>query len=96
MSENLLPEDYSQSVVSQMLEGIREGRLVLDGDKDKAAKAICEVVVGEGVGTGHESERFLPLGRDMIPRVEGVRDQLDHSLEVFKDLAGNVYVDRKE
>jgi hypothetical protein len=91
-----LPEDYNDSVVAQMLDIIRTGKLVADGDKDKAAKAIYEVVVGEGVGTGRESERFLPLGRDMIPRVELVRDQLVHSLETFGNLAGNVYVDREQ
>ncbi|KAJ5326855.1 hypothetical protein MYU51_001555 [Penicillium brevicompactum] len=91
-----LPEDYNGSVVAQMLELIKGGKLVADGDKDKAAKAIYEVVQGEGVGTGHESERFLPMGRDMIPRLELVRDQLDHTLDVFGAAAGNVYIDREE
>lgn len=91
-----LPEDYNGSVVAQMLELIKGGKLVADGDKDKAAKAIYEVVQGEGVGTGHASERFLPMGRDMIPRLELVRDQLDHTLDVFGAAAGNVYINREE
>ena len=95
-SDNHLPEDYNGSIVAQTLESIQTGKLVADGDKDKAARAIYQVVVGEGVGTGRESERFLPLGRDMIPRVELVRDQLVHSLEVFGVVAGNVYVEREQ
>jgi hypothetical protein len=91
-----LAEDYSGSVVAQMLETIWTGKLVAEGDKDKAAKAIYEVLVGEGVGAGREGERFLPLGRDMIPRVELVRDQLVHSLEAFGDVAANVHVDREQ
>ncbi|CAG8175577.1 unnamed protein product [Penicillium salamii] len=93
-AEKPLPGDYEGSVVAQMLEAITEGKLVADGDKEKAAKVIYEVVQGEGVGNGHGSERFLPLGRDMIPRVKLVRDQLDHSLDVFGDVAGNVYLTR--
>ncbi|CAG7917608.1 unnamed protein product [Penicillium olsonii] len=90
--EDPLSGDYEGSVVAQTLEAITEGKLVVDGDKEKAARVIYEVVQGEGVGIGHESERFLPLGRDMIPRVQLVRDQLDHSLDVFGDVAGNVFL----
>ncbi|KGO42135.1 Short-chain dehydrogenase/reductase SDR [Penicillium expansum] len=92
---NPLPVDYSGSVAAKTLDVLLTGKLVADGDKDKAAKAMYEVVVGEGVGVGHESEGFLPLGRDMIPRVELVRDRLVHALDVFGDTAGNVYVDKE-
>jgi hypothetical protein len=62
----------------------RVGGMLLMGDKEKAARAIYEVVVGEGVG----------VGRDVLPRVELV-DRLDHMLEVFGEVAENVYVDSK-
>jgi hypothetical protein len=78
-----------------MMEAIQSGKFVADGDKDKAAKAIYEVVVGEGVGVGRENEEFLPLGRDMIPRIELVRDRLVHTLDVFGDIAGNVHVEKE-
>jgi hypothetical protein len=87
--------DYVGSVAAQMIDVLLTGKLVADGDKDKAAKAMYEVVVGEGVGAGRESEEFLPLGRDMIPRVELVRDRLVHALDVFGDIAGNVYVEKE-
>ncbi|KAJ5978746.1 hypothetical protein N7501_002088 [Penicillium viridicatum] len=90
-----LPVDYAGSVAAQMLDVLLTGKLVADGDKDKAAKAMYEVVVGEGVGAGRESEGFLPLGRDMIPRVELVRDRLVHALDVFGDIARNVYVEKE-
>ncbi|KAJ5236764.1 hypothetical protein N7489_006855 [Penicillium chrysogenum] len=90
-----LPVDYVGSVAAQMIDVLLTGKLVADGDKDKAAKAMYEVVVGEGVGAGRESEGFLPLGRDMIPRVELVRDRLVHALDVFGDIAENVYVEKE-
>ncbi|KAJ5960501.1 uncharacterized protein N7479_007651 [Penicillium vulpinum] len=93
---NPLPADYGGSVDTQMLDAVQAGKHVADGDKEKAAKAICEVVVGEGVGAGRENEEFLLLGRDMISRIKLVRDRLDHTLDVFGDIAGNVYIDQKE
>ncbi|KXG48745.1 Short-chain dehydrogenase/reductase SDR [Penicillium griseofulvum] len=92
---NPLPVDYVDSVATKMMDAIQSGKFVADGDKDKAAKAIYEVVVGEGVGVGRENEEFLPLGRDMIPRIELVRDRLVHTLDVFGDIAGNVYVEKE-
>ncbi|KAJ5163677.1 uncharacterized protein N7500_005507 [Penicillium coprophilum] len=89
-----LPADYVGSEATQMMEAIKSGKHVADGDTDKGAKVIYEVVVGEGVGVGRENEEFLPLGRDMIPRVELVRDRLIHALDVFGDIAANVYIEK--
>jgi len=36
-------------------------------------KAVYEIVVGEGVGKGRGGEILLPLGDDMVSRVEGAR-----------------------
>lgn len=79
-----------------MINAIKGGKFVGDGDKDKAAKAIFDVAIGEGAGAGHEAERFLPMGRDMIPRVSLVRDQCAHALDAFADIAGNVYTEQEK
>lgn len=89
-----LPDDYKGTTVSKTIDLMAEGKFVGDGDPIKAAKAIYEVVVGEGVGEGKEAEMFLPLGREMEARVKLVRDRLDHCWDVFGEIAKNVYVDR--
>lgn len=89
-----LPDDYKGTVVANMVDFMSNGKFVADGDPVKAAKAIYEVVVGEGVGAGKEVEMFLPLGRDMEYRVKLVRDRMDHCWDVFGDVAKNVYLER--
>lgn len=88
-----LAEDYQDKLVDRTAKFISTGQYVGDGDPIKAAKIIYEVVVGEGVGKGRESELVLPLGRDMKAKVELVRDRLDHCWEVFGPIATAVYVD---
>ncbi|KZF26530.1 NAD(P)-binding protein [Xylona heveae TC161] len=92
--KNPLPDDYQGSVSAQMIQVIKSGKLPILGDKDKAMKAVYEVVVGEGVGAGYEAERFLPLGSDMTPRVKQVQQYLAHGLEVFGHVTDNVNLDR--
>lgn len=77
-----------------MIQFISSGKIVPNGDKDKAMKAVYEVVVGEGAGAGCEAERFLPLGTDMTVRVKMVQECLAHGLEVFVDVANNVNIDK--
>ncbi|KAJ5795605.1 uncharacterized protein N7518_004145 [Penicillium psychrosexuale] len=89
-----LPVDYAGSVIAQTLDVLLTGKIVPDGDTDKAVKAMYEVIVGEGVGAGRESEWFLPLGREMIPRLELARERLFHALDVFGDIARNVYIEK--
>lgn len=91
---NPLPDDYKGSVSEQMIQFISSGKIVPNGDKDKAMKAVYEVVVGEGAGAGCEAERFLPLGTDMTVRVKMVQECLAHGLEVFVDVANNVNIDK--
>lgn len=83
-------------MAEQMMNAIKERKFVGDGDKDKAARVIFDIVIGEGAGAGHEAERFLPMGRDMIPRVGLLRDQCAHALDVFAEIAGNVYSEREK
>ncbi|KAI1103143.1 putative short-chain oxidoreductase [Jackrogersella minutella] len=95
LGKNPLPDDYKGSVSEQMMEAMSSGTLKPNGDKDKAMKALYEVVVGEGVGKGYGAERLLPLGRDMTVRVKTVQDYLGHALEVFGDVCNNVYREDK-
>ncbi|KAL2163800.1 hypothetical protein VTH06DRAFT_5859 [Thermothelomyces fergusii] len=88
-----LPEDYRGSVADQMMQLMAGGTFRGDGDKDKAARAVYEVVVGEGVGAGREAERLLPLGRDLAARIRTVQEYYAHSVEVFGDICNNVYRD---
>ncbi|KAL8840229.1 MAG: hypothetical protein Q9170_001436 [Blastenia crenularia] len=88
---NNLPEDYSGSAVDGMIKTVFGGKLQAGSDKEKAVKAIYEVLVGEGVGEGRENERFLSLGRDISPRLKLVQDNIAHSVEVFGDVCNNVY-----
>ena len=90
-----LLDDYKGSVAEQMMEIMSKNTLQPNGDKDKAMKALYEVVVGEGVGEGREAERLLLLGPDMTVRAKGVRDYLGHALEVFGEVADGVAIDKK-
>lgn len=74
---------------------VSSGKLQPNGDKDKAMKALYEVVVGEGAGKGREAERLLPLGQDMTLRLKGQLEYFGHALEVFGDVTDNVAVDKK-
>ena len=94
LSKNPMPKDYKGSAADKLMEIISGGKFEPDGDKDKAMKAVYEVVMGVGVGAGRESERFLPLGRDLAPRVKLVQDQCAHSLEVFGEVCNNVYIEK--
>jgi NAD(P)-dependent dehydrogenase (short-subunit alcohol dehydrogenase family) len=93
-SKNPMPEDYKGSVADKTINYMVSGHFHPEGDKEKAVKAIYEVVMGEGVGAGQEGERFLPLGRDVAARVKQVQDQYSHSMEVFGHICNNVYRDR--
>ncbi|KAI1342895.1 NAD(P)-binding protein [Xylariaceae sp. FL0016] len=88
-----LPGDYKGSVAEHIMEAIKDGKIVPHDDKDKAMRAVYDLVVGEGAGAGHEAERMLPLGKDMIARVEGVRHQLQQSLDVFGSVTKSLAID---
>ncbi|OAA73844.1 NAD(P)-binding domain protein [Cordyceps fumosorosea ARSEF 2679] len=88
-----LPGDYEGSVAEGTVGVMRDGRMVPRGDKDKAARRIFEVAMGEGAGKGHEGEFFLPLGEEMPARIRLVRDRLDHCLEVYGDVCTSIGLD---
>ena len=65
ISSEALPGDYEGSAASQVIGYLQSGAFAADGDKDKGAKAICEIVMGEGVSAGNEEEEewFFWVGR---------------------------------
>jgi hypothetical protein len=87
-----LPDDYKGTFTDQVQGLLVSGKIKPNGDKDKAMQAVYEVVVGEGLGEGHETEKLLPLGSDMTPRLKGVQDYLGHVLEVFGSVTNSVDV----
>ncbi|KAJ9133156.1 NAD(P)-binding protein [Pleurostoma richardsiae] len=89
-----MDDDYKSSVADETMKAMASSAMSPDGDKVKASKAICDVVLGEGVGAGHQGETILPLGRDMVSRCKLARDKLDHALQVFEDVATNVYIEK--
>ena len=88
--KNPLPDDYKGSMSEKMIGLLKSGKVPINGDKDKAMKAVYEVVVGEGAGAGREAERFLPLGTDMTARVKTVQNYLGHGLEAFGHVTDHV------
>ncbi|GMF79345.1 unnamed protein product [Aspergillus oryzae] len=78
-----LPDDYKGTFTEQVQGLLLNGKIKPNGDKDKAMQALYQVVVGEGVGEGHQEEKLLALGSDMTPRLKGTQDYLGHALEVF-------------
>ncbi|KAJ8127898.1 hypothetical protein O1611_g5736 [Lasiodiplodia mahajangana] len=89
-----LPDEYKGTVAGQIMDYIGSKKIIPNGDKDKAMKAVYQLVVGEGFGAGKEQEKFLPLGADMTARMTLVQDQLAHAKEVFGDVTNNVSVDK--
>jgi hypothetical protein len=80
MPSEALPGDYEGSAASQVIGYLQSGAFAADEDKDKAAKAICEIVMGEGFSAGNE-ERFFLSGREIIPHAKTVQGQLGHMLD---------------
>ncbi|KAI0021195.1 hypothetical protein F4780DRAFT_739521 [Xylariomycetidae sp. FL0641] len=85
-----LPEDYRGSTSDKVLQWLASGKIPVNGDKDKAMRALYQAVVGEGFAAGREAEKLLLLGPDMPPRVRKTVDYLQHSLDVFEDVANSV------
>ncbi|KAI0889522.1 putative short-chain oxidoreductase [Annulohypoxylon maeteangense] len=100
VGKNPLPEDYKGSVSDKMFQFLSSPKSKLPGvnftmgDKDKAMRAVYEVVLGEGIGTGREAERVIPLGMDMTTRVNGIIESYRHALEAFEHVTNHVAVDK--
>ncbi|KAI8947770.1 NAD(P)-binding protein [Xylaria longipes] len=89
-----LPDEYKTTVAGQIMDYIGSGKLLPNGDKDKAMKAVYQLIVGEGFGAGKEQEKLLPLGSDMTARMTLVQDQLAHAKEVFGEVTNGVSIDK--
>ncbi|KAJ5977894.1 Short-chain oxidoreductase [Penicillium viridicatum] len=89
-----LPEDYKGTITEQVQGLLVSGKIKPNGDKDKAMQAVYQVVAGEGVGEGHQTEKLLPMGSDMTPRFKGVQEYLSHALDVFGSVTNSVDVDK--
>ncbi|KAH8646089.1 putative short-chain oxidoreductase [Xylariales sp. PMI_506] len=90
-----LPSDYNETIVEKVITALSNKSLQPNGSKEKAMKALYEVIVAEGeAGTGKEAEKFLPLGTDMTARVKVVQQYLQHSLDVFGFVTNNVGLDK--
>ncbi|KAK9802352.1 hypothetical protein SCARD494_00285 [Seiridium cardinale] len=90
------PKDYEKGPVGDTLHRLKARSVPVDGDTKKGIKAIYEVIVGEGVGEGHEAEPVLPLGRDASRLVAANIAQWQHTIEVFGGVCNNVYVDHNK
>ncbi|KAF4993434.1 hypothetical protein FDECE_13400 [Fusarium decemcellulare] len=77
------PDDYKGSFAEKLTDMVTSGSFSPNGDKDKAMKILFEVVAGMGVGSGRESETTLLLGSDMVARARGVKDAMQHTIDVF-------------
>ncbi|KAL2802074.1 putative short-chain oxidoreductase [Aspergillus granulosus] len=88
-----LPEDYKGTFVERVQDFLVSGQIKPNGDKDKAMQAVYQIVIGEGVGKGHQEEKLLPLGSDITPRLKGVQDYLGHALDVFDSVTNSVGID---
>ncbi|CAI7587648.1 unnamed protein product [Penicillium viridicatum] len=89
-----LPEDYKGTITEQVQALLVSGKIKPNGDKDKAMQAVYQVVAGEGVGEGHQTEKLLPMGSDMTPRFKGVQEYISHALDVFGSVTNSVDVDK--
>lgn len=94
-----LPEDYNGSISDLMfkfLSGTTDfpGPPLGMGDKEKAMKAVYEVIVGEGVGVGKEAETMLLLGTDMTARAKATQETFRHALETWKDVTDYVMLEK--
>jgi hypothetical protein len=94
LGKTLLPEDYKGTFTEQVQGLLVSGKIKPNGDKDKAMQAVYQVVAGEGVGEGHQTEKLLPLGSDMTPRLKGVQEHFGHALDVFGSVTNSVDVDK--
>jgi NAD(P)-dependent dehydrogenase (short-subunit alcohol dehydrogenase family) len=93
LGETPLPKDYKGTFVEQVQGLLMGGNIKPNGDKDKAMKAVYEAVVGEGVGEGKESEKLLPLGGDITPRLKGMQEYYGHAMEIFGAVTDGVGVE---
>lgn len=66
-----------------LLGAVKSGAVPANSDPDKAMKAVFDVAITDDA-TQH---RIVPVGPDMVKRLEGLRQSTDESLDKFRDVA---------
>lgn len=82
-SDQPLPEAYKGSMAETLLGVVKSGAVPANSDPDKAMKAVFDVSMADDT-TQH---RIVPVGPDMVKRLEGLRQSVDESLDKFRDVA---------
>lgn len=85
-----VPNAYEGTRTDSVMKAIVSRSLKPNGDKDKAMKAVYDVIVGQGPGERKDSEPLLVLGNDMISRVYIAKSHFQAGLDAFGDLASSV------
>lgn len=93
VSKTPLPDDYHDTLTEKTINSLQGSNFKPDGDHLKAARAIYELAVGEGVGKGKENESVIFLGRDMSRSLDDVLAKMNHQMETFRGIADNVYLE---
>ena len=88
------PEDYKGSMAEKVIGSLDGGNFKPDGDHQKAARVLYEMVVGEGFGEVKEEETVMVLGRDMWTSMEEVFSRTKHMMDTFGDVCNNVYIEK--
>lgn len=84
------PNDYKDTMVDKVVASVTGPDFNPDGDHVKASQVIYDIIMGQGVGKGMESERVIALGRDMQPMMDRVLESTKHSMDLFHDVRHNV------
>jgi NAD(P)-dependent dehydrogenase (short-subunit alcohol dehydrogenase family) len=84
-----LPKEYQGTVTELALQGVKDmgNTWKAPGDVEKGVKAIFDVVMGQGQGTGMEDILRLPLGTDGNARWDVKLDFLRKDLEATKRIS---------
>lgn len=82
-SDQPLTEAYKGSMAEMLLSVVKSGEVPANSDPDKAMKAVFDVATSCDT-TQH---RIVPVGPDMVKRLEGLRQSTDESLDKFRDIA---------
>ncbi|GKZ23503.1 hypothetical protein AbraIFM66951_008539 [Aspergillus brasiliensis] len=91
-----LNADYVGTPVEAALNLIKAKHGKQEGDPDKAARRILEVVTGTGMAEGREDLKGylrVPLGPDCWKRFSGKIDGVKQNLEIMKEIAHSTNFD---
>lgn len=67
----------------KLLDAVKSSAVPANSDPDKAMRAVFEVAIEEHAA----QHRIVPMGPDMVKRLEGLRQSADESLDKFGAIA---------